>query len=101
MNHTPLSEFELYEAPLDDKDQLKRVILFSDVPTDESAVNLPSASTVSNQEGTSGPTGIKTMAEAQNLLLRICDSEWSTFPFDLTKIQSEPIRIKDVLRKEG
>ena len=33
LNHTTLSNFELYEAPLQDKHQLKRIILFSDVPT--------------------------------------------------------------------
>ena len=35
LNHTPLSKVELYEAPLEDKDQLKRVVLFSDTPTDD------------------------------------------------------------------
>ena len=52
--HTPLSEFELFEAPLDDKDQLKRVILFSDVPTDETAVaNIPNAG-VATADGIQG-----------------------------------------------
>jgi len=42
-----LSEFEIFEAPLEDKDQLKRVILFSDVPTDESAVtSMPNPSSM-------------------------------------------------------
>jgi len=36
LNHTPLSKFDLFPAPLQDKDQLKRVILFSDEPTEES-----------------------------------------------------------------
>ena len=70
------------------------MILFSDVPTDESAqVNIPNtnAGHHQNYEGMDG----------QSLLLRICDSEWSNLPFDLTKLQSEPIQIKDKLRKEG
>lgn len=37
LNHTVLSQFEIYEAPLADKDQLQRVILFSDVPTDDAS----------------------------------------------------------------
>ena len=70
---------ELFDAPLEDKDHLKRVVLFSDTPTDDSAAaNMP---TDSLQGG----------VEPQSLLLRICDSEWSTLPFDLTKLQSEPI----------
>jgi hypothetical protein len=39
LNHTPLSKFDIFPAPLLDKDQLKRVILFSDVPTEESQVS--------------------------------------------------------------
>ena len=38
LNHTPFSKFDIFPAPLQDKDQLKRVILFSDVPTEESQV---------------------------------------------------------------
>lgn len=34
--HTELSKVQLYSAPLKDKDQLKRVVLFSDYPHDES-----------------------------------------------------------------
>jgi len=79
LNHTPLSEFELFEAPLKDKDQLKRVILFSDVPTDEQS-SIPNPSTVASGETLSSGN------EPQSLLLRICDSEWSTLPFDLTKL---------------
>lgn len=47
LNHTHLSKFDIFEAPLTDKDELKRVILFSDVPTDDS--------TNSNVVGKSGP----------------------------------------------
>ena len=36
LNHTPLSNVELYDAPLNDKDQLKRVVLFSDTPNEDS-----------------------------------------------------------------
>ena len=36
LNHTPLSNIELYDAPLNDKDQLKRVVLFSDTPNEDS-----------------------------------------------------------------
>lgn len=35
LQHTQLTNFDLFSAPLTDKDQLKRVILFSDVPTEE------------------------------------------------------------------
>lgn len=100
LNHTPLSKVELYEAPLEDKDQLKRVVLFSDVPTDESQ------GAVQNGQGTSSAVGDGDPQapggnEQQNILLKICDSEWSSSPFDLTKLQSEPIQIKDVQRKEA
>ena len=98
LNHTPLSEFELFEAPLEDKDQLKRVILFSDIPTDSSASTGPALQS-SNQAALNGP--INSLLETQNLNLRICDSEWSCLPFELTRLQSQPIKIKDVSRKAG
>ena len=34
--HTELSNLQLYDAPLKDQGQLKRVVLFSDNPQDES-----------------------------------------------------------------
>ena len=86
LNHTPLSKFDLFPAPLQDKDQLKRVILFSDVPTEE------------NQASSIGGTGEAIDHYSPNnqlLKLKICDSEWCSLPFDLAKLQSEPIQIKD------
>ena len=35
LNHTQLSNFSLFEAPLVDKEDLKRVVLFSDNPLEE------------------------------------------------------------------
>jgi len=77
LNHTPLSKFEIYEAPLRDKDQLKRVILFSDVPTETTATG----------QANSGSGGLlQPMNGSEELLLKVCGSEWSPLPFDLTKL---------------
>ena len=35
LNFLPVSHYHLFETPLKDKDQLKRVVLFSDNPSDE------------------------------------------------------------------
>jgi len=48
-----------------------------------------------------GPGSQGSCLEPQKLRLRVCDSEWSSLDFDLTRLQSEPIKIKDVHRKEG
>lgn len=80
LNHTPLSSFDLFPAPLNDKDQLKRVILFSDVPTEELT------NPVDNQDS---------LTLSQILKLKICNSEWCSLPFDMAKLQSDPIKIKD------
>ena len=64
------------------------------MPTDEAAQESYKNSAQMASNGTSS-------IESQDLLLRICDSEWSTLSFDLTRLQQEPIKIKDVQRKEG
>ena len=80
LQHTQLTQFDLFSAPLKDKDQLKRVILFSDVPTEE----------LSTEATTQ-----------QKLKLKICNSEWCQLPFDMAKLQSDPIRIYDGHQQEN
>ena len=58
-----LGSFRLFETPLKDKDQLKRVVLFSDNPTEETP-----------------------HTQQQYLKIQICDSEWSEIAFELAKL---------------
>jgi len=39
--------------------------------------------------------------KSQNIRLKICNSEWCELPFDLSKLQSEPIKIKDDVREKN
>jgi len=68
LNHTPLANFDFFPAPLSDKDQLKRIILFSDMPTEELTPE-------STDE-----------APSQILKLKICNSEWQSLAFDMAKL---------------
>lgn len=36
----------------------------------------------------------------QVLKLKICNSEWCSLPFDMAKLQSDPIKIKDGVEQE-
>jgi hypothetical protein len=77
LNYLQISNYNLFETPLRDKDQLKRVILFSDNPLEEQIYKM------------------------QYLKMKICDSDWSKVPFEITKLQGEPIFIEDKPRIDG
>jgi len=77
LNHTELGQFKLFETPLWDKDQIKRVVLFSDNPLNP----------INFQE--------ESLFMPEFLDIQVCDSEHTRVPFDLAKLQSDPIFIKD------
>lgn len=106
--HTELSSTELYDAPLQDKQQLKRVILFSDSPQDESEQFL-----IHRQQGKENVERIgqddkkeflknvsrNIQDDIRGISMKICDSDWTELPFDVTKLQGESILLKDRSRK--
>ena len=75
LNPLPISHFNLFETPLSDKDQVKRVILFSDSPIDDQTYN------------------------NQVLIAKICDSLESKHEFEITKMQGQTITISDKPRQ--
>eukprot|EP00347_Sterkiella_histriomuscorum_P015009 403358661 len=76
LNYLPVAKPNLFETPLMDKNQLKRVILFSESPVED------------------------LLYENQSLKIKISDSIWSNIIFDISKLQGESISIQDKRRHE-
>lgn len=76
LNNQNISKFTLYDTPLQDKENSKRIVLFSDNPLEEE------------------------IYLKQYIELKICNSQSTEIPFDLAKLQGNSILVKDVQRKD-
>jgi len=93
--HTELSDTEIYQAPLQDKSQLKRIILFSDTANDDGdGIRLDKGESIQNKN-------LQFIQEqnSKRIALKICDSDWTERVFDMASLQGESILLLDKSRK--
>lgn len=109
--HTELSRAHIYPSPLQDHSQLKRVFLFSDSPIDDqldfSKMKQRQEEPLKGQEGKAAEYGARRRSgqldafseDTKYIGMKICDSDWTDVPFDITKLQGESILLQDQSRK--
>jgi hypothetical protein len=79
---------ELLQTPLKDRQMLKRIILYSDAPDSEEIKAQAQKDELEGQINTGEQANKK-------LRLRVCNSQFTEVPIDMTKLQGDTIQLLD------